>query len=133
MVNKCFRNIIALLDSDLSDDCLEFKYRQTPQGYSRIKNNHKSCIMAHRFAFCWHNGVAIEDTEGLCVMHSCDNPSCINPRHLSLGTWAENNKDRANKGRSTKYLHAKRVFTPDEIKAIRRRYSPSRCSLKRIS
>lgn len=37
--------------------------------------------------------------EGLVAMHSCDNPGCVNPRHLSWGTQADNIVDREAKGR----------------------------------
>jgi hypothetical protein len=54
---------------------------------------------AHRAAWETHRG-SIPD--GLCVLHRCDIPSCINPNHLFLGTIADNNKDRALKGRGSK-------------------------------
>jgi hypothetical protein len=55
--------------------------------------------LAHRLMWQFVYGAI---PEGLCILHSCDNPPCININHLSLGTYTDNNRDKASKGRSHK-------------------------------
>jgi hypothetical protein len=63
-------------------------------GYFRFMGK---VMLAHRVAYSLRHGeVPPSDT---CVLHSCDNPSCVNPRHLFLGTRLDNNVDRESKGR----------------------------------
>lgn len=50
---------------------------------------------AHRISWQIYRG----DINGMDVLHKCDNPSCVNPDHLFLGTQADNNLDRDRKGR----------------------------------
>lgn len=68
------------------------------QGYGRIHYKGKFSH-ATRFFYEHHNG---EIPEGLFVRHKCDNPTCVNPEHLELGTQKQNQEDMVRRNRQSK-------------------------------
>lgn len=71
-------------------------------GYGHIRTSKRNTENCHRISWMMANG---DIPDGFCVLHRCDNPSCVNPAHLFLGTYLDNNRDMAAKGRH--WCHSK--------------------------
>lgn len=109
---------------DKSGDCWEWTGCRLPSGYglAKVKVNGKwRNAYAHRLAWEREHG---KIPSGLFVLHRCDNPSCVNPNHLFVGTAKDNSRDMVKKGRNRPF-HAAREENPnsklttEEIEEIR--------------
>lgn len=82
---------------DSSSGCWNWTASTAGKGYGQIKiPGQRRQIYAHRLSYLIHNG---EIPEGLVVCHTCDNPRCVNPNHLFVGTIRDNLIDMKNKDR----------------------------------
>lgn len=95
-------------------------HRQDRDGYPKLERNGKEWVMS-RYIMTLTLG---EIPKGMVVRHKCDNPECINPAHLELGTQADNMRDK--KRRNKKFKH----LTDEEVALIR---SAANTSLKELS
>lgn len=103
-------------------DCIQWLGNVDKKGYGRIHLTDKS-VKAHRISYCIHHGIDIDSIGNLVVMHACDNPSCVNPRHLSVGDYADNNKDRSKKGRSAcGEMNGFSKLTDEQVEYIKNSY-----------
>lgn len=78
------------------DECWIWQGYAGSEGYGTININQYPHL-AHRIAYMF-SSASIPD--GICVLHECDTPLCVNPSHLKLGTWKDNSEDRIKRGRT---------------------------------
>lgn len=102
-------------------ECWEFTGRRTQGNYGSVKLGNTS-MLAHRLAYMAHKG---DIPAGMLVRHTCDNPPCVNPRHLLTGTDADNSRDKILRNRAGALHHARHnrsKLTWPQVRTIRRQY-----------
>lgn len=112
-VEERFWSKVNLLEPD---DCWEWTASKR-QGYGRFGVEKGYIEYAHRWLWERLHGPI---PEGLFICHRCDNPGCVNPNHLFLGTHLENMEDMREKQRTRRNLrHPHTKLSDDDVRAIR--------------
>lgn len=112
----------------ITENCWNWTAKKCRFGYGHFYVDNRT-ILAHRFSWELHNG---QIPAGMNVCHKCDNPSCVNPDHLFLGTDQENVDDMINKKRS-KLNGRPKTLSIEQILEIRKLYDGDGISQNKIA
>ena len=110
-------NLIDRLDRfEINGDCWEWNGSRNSGNYGHLTHRHRRW-RAHVASWVVHNGPV---PDGAQVLHTCDNPPCINPDHLRSGTVVENMRDMVARDRSLKGVkNTNHKVTEADVLAIR--------------
>ena len=120
---------------DKTDTCWNWTASRNHRGYGKFSVGYRT-VGAHRVSWELANGPIPEgeDYHGTCVLHKCDNPSCVNPNHLFLGTIQDNIQDRVAKGRSsTGDDHYRNKITSKRVSHLRKLLAEGKLSQRQLA
>jgi hypothetical protein len=121
---KAYLQLVSLLEQvGETDACIDWPHKKDKDGYGWCTKDGEK--RAHRVAFSLENGRKLKADEK--VLHRCDRPCCINPKHLWVGTQRDNMLDMRAKGRESQVmppstagdLHGKALISSADVLRIR--------------
>lgn len=112
----------------MESPCDEWSGYRSASGYGYVRHRGKM-RRAHRVEWEKTRGAI---PAGMCILHRCDNPACVNVEHLFLGTQLENIADREEKGRGS-IPPSRRKLTASEVQTIRDAYSTGRFTQQELA
>ena len=96
MAQARFWNNVKIISHSNSNQCWEWQGSKLPNGYGVTTDGVGNTVLAHRYVAGLTGNI-----HGQVVMHVCDNPACVRPDHLFVGSQADNMQDMLNKQRKT--------------------------------
>lgn len=119
---SAFRRFMSKVNiPDDQKGCWEWTGSRPSGRYGHFSPSEGKAVKAHRWIYEAVMGIKIPD--GLVVRHICDNPPCVNPEHLTIGTVTDNNRDRDRRGRGADRKgekHPLSKLTAEDVLEIRK-------------
>lgn len=107
----------ARVDRGAPSECWPFRTAVSHE-YGQLMDNYH-LVLAHRVAYSLTKG---KIPEGMVVRHTCDNPPCCNPAHLTIGTPGENSRDMTDRGRQARLWRISTTkLTDEQVREVVRR------------
>ena len=113
------------------DSCIEWQGNRSDKNYGRQWSTELNRYERATHVVLREEGIDVPS--GMCVMHICDNPPCVNPDHLEIGTHADNMRDMKEKGRAKSggawksqpgEINGLAKLTENNVRYIRKVYHP---------
>lgn len=111
------------------NECWPWKGKSNIRGYGVLGrgNRNEGKVLAHRASWEIHHKQVLDKSDGreAIVLHTCDTPGCVNPKHLRLGTQSDNMRDMVQKKRMHRNQpegenHGNAIFTEKDVRYIKR-------------